>query len=59
MVVSIELKNVDVLLKYVNCVERVLFVDNKWMKDYEDIKTNVRKEYTGIPLFLKKILDSF
>lgn len=58
MTSPIELKNTDILLKYINCVERVLFIDNKWMGEYQDILSNLEKEYKGVPLFLKKILES-
>ena len=55
---NIILKNNDVLIKFINCLERVLFVDNRWMKDYEDIKKGSERDYEGISLYLKKILES-
>jgi hypothetical protein len=55
---EIVLKNNDVLIKFINCLERVLFVDNRCMKDYGDIREGVEKEYQGISLYLKKILES-
>jgi len=55
---EIILKNNDVLIKFINCLERVLFVDNRWMKDYEDLKKGVNRDYEGISLYLKKILES-
>ncbi len=55
---EIVLKNNDVLIKFINCLERVLFVDNRWMKDYGDIREGVEREYQGISLYLKKILES-
>ncbi len=55
---GITLKNNDVLIKFVNCLERVLFVDNRWMKDYEDLKNGVKRDYEGISLYFKKILES-
>jgi len=53
------LKNTDILLKFLNCIERVLFVDNKWMQDYEDLKNNVDKEYKGVSSFLQILLEYF
>lgn len=59
MAEQITIKNTDILLKYINCIERVLFVDNRWMKDYDDLKNKVDREYEGVSLFLKEILDYF
>jgi len=59
MKMEIHLNSSLILLKYVNCIERVLFVDNKWMKDYEDISNSVDREYKGVPLYLKKVLETF
>lgn len=56
---SIHFRSTLTLLKYINCLERVLFIDNKYMKDYEDIKNSVDREYSGVSLYLKKIIDSF
>jgi len=56
---KLSLYNTSILLKFINCIERVLFIDNKWMKDYADLMAGVQREYKGIPLYLKKILDAF
>lgn len=55
---QIVLKNNDVLIKFINSLERVLFLDNKSMKDYNDIKNNIKRDYEGVSLYLRKILDS-
>lgn len=54
-----KVKNTAILLKYLNCLERVFFIDNRWMKDYEDIKNNVKREYLGVPKYLKYLIDYF
>lgn len=56
---KIRLRNTSILLKYLNCLERVLFIDNRWMKDYNDLINGINKNYIGVPLYLKKILESF
>jgi hypothetical protein len=52
-----KVKNTELLLKYLNCVERVFFIDNKLMKDYDDLKNGVKKEYHAASKFLEIILD--
>ncbi len=54
-----EVKNTEILLKYLNCLERVFFIDNKWMPEYENIEKNLKKDYEGVPKFLDILLDYF
>lgn len=54
-----KLDNAAVVLKYLNCLERVLFIDNRWMKYYDDLKDNKPRQFEGVPLYFKKIIKSF
>lgn len=53
---EIRLRNPEILLKYLNCVERVLYVDNRWMKDYNSLMANPLGEHEGLIKFLSSIL---
>jgi len=55
---SISIKTNEVLIKFLNCLERILFIDNRWMKDYADLKKGIDREYKGLALYFKKILNS-
>ena len=56
---AIKLRNTGILLNYLNSLERVLFIDNRWMNDYNDIKNKADKKFEGVSLFLKNRLDWF
>lgn len=58
MAQKISIRNTNVLVKLLNCLERILFIDNRWMKDYEDLKNGINREFEGPALYLKKISET-
>ena len=53
------IQNTDLILKYLNCLERVFFIDNRWMKDYDDLKRGVDRDYKGISSYLSSLIKYF
>lgn len=54
-----KIQNTDLILKYLNCLERVFFIDNRWMKDYDDLKKGVERDYKGVSSYLSSLIKYF